>query len=84
MKFDSVEKGRVNLSIIMNMISFERARSILTGIVISVLMCVAGFAVILYARFVNDKGGLLQVTGAVKHKGLLPISIINSVKDREE
>lgn len=54
----------VNLSVIIKMISFERARSILTGIVVSVLMCVAGFAVILYARLVNDKGGLLQVTGA--------------------
>ncbi len=54
----------VNLSVIIKMISFERARSILTGIVVSVLMCVAGFAVILYARLVNDKEGLLQVTGA--------------------
>ncbi|MBD5543496.1 MAG: ABC transporter permease [Lachnospiraceae bacterium] len=54
----------VNLSVIIKMISFERARSILTGIVVSVLMCVAGFAVVLYARLVNDKGGLLQVTGA--------------------
>ncbi|WP_160561797.1 ABC transporter permease [Parablautia muri] len=54
----------VNLSVIIKMISFERARSILTGIVVSVLMCVAGFAVILYARLVNDKGGLLQITGA--------------------
>lgn len=47
----------VNLSVIIKMISFERARSILTGIVVSVLMCVAGFAVILYARLVNDKEG---------------------------
>lgn len=54
----------INLSVIIKMISFERARSILTGIVVSVLMCVAGVAVILYARLVNDKGGLLQVTGA--------------------
>lgn len=54
----------VNLSVIIKMISFERARSILTGIVVSVLMCVAGFAVILYARLVNDQGGLLQITGA--------------------
>lgn len=54
----------VNLSVIIKMISFERTRSILTGIVVSILMCVAGFAVILYARLVNDKGGLLQVTGA--------------------
>lgn len=54
----------INLSVIIKMISFERARGILTVIVVSVLMCVAGFAVILYARLVNDKGGLLQVTGA--------------------
>ena len=54
----------VNLSVIIKMISFERARSILTGIVVSVLMCVAGFAVILYARLVNDQRGLLQITGA--------------------
>lgn len=54
----------VNLSIIFKMISSERIKSILTGVVISVIMCVAGFAVILYVRLVNDKGGLLQVTGA--------------------
>ena len=53
----------VNLSIIFKMISSERIKSILTGVVISVIMCVAGFAVILYVRLVNDKGGLLQVTG---------------------
>lgn len=53
----------VNLSIIFNMISSERIKSILTGVVISVIMCVAGFAVILYVRLVNDKGGMLQVTG---------------------
>ena len=54
----------VNLSIIFKMISSERIKSILTGVVVSVIMCVAGFAVILYVRLVNDKGGLLQVTGA--------------------
>lgn len=53
----------VNLSIIFKMISSERIKSILTGVVISVIMCVAGFAVILYVRLVNDKGGMLQVTG---------------------
>lgn len=53
----------VNLSIIFNMISSERIKSILTGVVISVIMCVAGFAVILYVRLVNDEGGMLQVTG---------------------
>ena len=53
----------VNLSIIFKMISSERTKSILTGVVISVIMCVAGFAVILYVRLVNDKGGMLQVTG---------------------
>ena len=53
----------VNLSIIFKMISSERIKSILTGVVISVIMCVAGFAVILYVRLVNDEGGMLQVTG---------------------
>ena len=53
----------VNLSIIFKMISSERIKSILTGVVISVIMCVAGFAVILYVRLVNDKGGMVQVTG---------------------
>ncbi len=53
----------VNLSIIFKMISSERIKSILTGVVISVIMCVAGFAVILYVKLVNDKGGMLQVTG---------------------
>ena len=53
----------VYLSIIFKMISSERIKSILTGVVISVIMCVAGFAVILYVRLVNDKGGMLQVTG---------------------
>ena len=53
----------VNLSIIFKMISSERIKSILTGVVISVIMCVAGYAVILYVRLVNDEGGMLQVTG---------------------
>lgn len=53
----------VNLSIIFKMISSERIKSILTGVVISVIMCVAGFAVILYVRLVNDEGRMLQVTG---------------------
>ena len=36
------------------MIDFERVKSIFISLTIAVIMCVAGFAVILYARLVKD------------------------------
>lgn len=54
----------VNLSIAIKMIHFERVKSILSCVIIAVIMCVAGFAVILYARLAADQKGLLQITGA--------------------
>lgn len=53
-----------NLSIVLKMICFERGKSILSCVLVAVIVCVAGFAVILYARLVADQRGLLQVTGA--------------------
>ena len=46
------------------MIDFERVKSIFISFTIAVIMCVAGFAVILYARLVKDDDGLLQIVGA--------------------
>lgn len=54
----------VNLSIAIKMISYERVKSILSCVIVAVIMCVAGFAVILYVRLAADQQGLLQVTGA--------------------
>lgn len=54
----------VNLSIALKMIDFERVKSIFISLTIAVIMCVAGFAVILYARLVRDEDGLLQIVGA--------------------
>lgn len=54
----------VNLSISLKMIDFERVKSIFISLTIAVIMCVAGFAVILYARLVKDDDGLLQIVGA--------------------
>ena len=54
----------INLSISLKMIDFERVKSIFISFTIAVIMCVAGFAVILYARLVKDDDGLLQIVGA--------------------
>ncbi len=54
----------INLSISLKMIDFERVKSIFISLTIAVIMCVAGFAVILYARLVKDDDGLLQIVGA--------------------
>ena len=54
----------VNLSIVLKMIDYGRVKSILISIIVAAIMSVAGFAVILYARLVTDKEGLLQITGA--------------------
>ncbi|MDE7272511.1 MAG: ABC transporter permease [Lachnospiraceae bacterium] len=54
----------VNLSVTLKMISYERIRSALSCVIVAVILCVAGFAVILYARLAADQRGLLQVTGA--------------------
>lgn len=53
-----------NLSVALNRMCFERVKSSLICVLVAVIMCVAGFAVILYARLVQDPKGLLQVTGA--------------------
>ncbi len=62
----SIEKMpfSVNLSIVLKMIDYERLKSILISFIVAVIMGVAGFAVILYAKLVNDRDGLLQITGA--------------------
>lgn len=54
----------INLSISLKMIDFERVKSIFISFTITAIMCVAGFAVILYARLVKDDDGLLQIAGA--------------------
>lgn len=54
----------VNLSIVLKIIDYGRVKSILLSIIVAAIMSVAGFAVILYARLVIDKEGLLQITGA--------------------
>lgn len=54
----------INLSISLKMIAFERVKSIFISLTIAVIMCVAGFAMILYARLVKDDDGLLQIVGA--------------------
>ncbi len=54
----------VNLSISLKMMDFERIESVFISLTIAVIMCVAGFAVILYARLVKDDDGLLQIVGA--------------------
>lgn len=54
----------INLSIALKMISYERIKSALSCVIVAVILCVAGFAVILYARLVADQRGLLQITGA--------------------
>ncbi len=54
----------INLSISLKMIDFERVKSIFISFTIAAIMCVAGFAVILYARLVKDDDGLLQIVGA--------------------
>ncbi len=54
----------VNLAISLKMMDFERMKSIFISLTIAVIMCVAGFAVILYARLVRDEDGLLQIVGA--------------------
>ena len=54
----------VNLSIVLKIIDYGRVKSILISIIVAAIMSVAGFAVILYARLVIDKEGLLQITGA--------------------
>jgi len=54
----------INLSISLKMIDFEKIKSIFISLTIAVIMCVAGFAVILYARLVKDDEGLLQIVGA--------------------
>lgn len=53
-----------DLSIALKMMISERTKSIFVIITVAIIMCVAGFSVILYARLVKDKEGLLQITGA--------------------
>ena len=53
-----------DLAISFKMMDFERMKSIFISLTIAVIMCVAGFAVILYARLVRDEDGLLQIVGA--------------------
>ncbi len=54
----------VNLSISLKMIDHEKIKSIFISLTIAVIMCVAGFAVILYTGLVKDNDGLLQIAGA--------------------
>lgn len=54
----------IDLSITLKMMDHERVKSILISVIVAVIMSVAGFAVILFARLVSDKNGLLQITGA--------------------
>lgn len=54
----------INLSITLKMIDYGRIKSILISMILAAIMIVAGFAVILYAKLVVDKDGLLQITGA--------------------
>lgn len=54
----------VNLSISLKMIDHEKIKSIFISLTIAVIMCVAGFAVILYTGLVTDNDGLLQIVGA--------------------
>ncbi|MDE7478852.1 MAG: hypothetical protein K2M91_13060, partial [Lachnospiraceae bacterium] len=54
----------INLSITLKMMDHERVKSVMISIIIAVIMSVAGFAVILFARLVNDRNGLIQITGA--------------------
>lgn len=53
-----------DISIALKMMISERIKSIFVIITLVVIMCVAGFSVILYARLVKDREGLLQITGA--------------------
>lgn len=54
----------VNFSIVCRRMDYERVKSVLVCTVVAAMMCVAGFAVILYARLVCSQDGLLQITGA--------------------
>ena len=80
----------INLSISLKMIDYERVKSIFISLTIAVIMCVAGFAVILYARLVKDDDGLLQIVGAevysVNIQAVIPeeTRIITSGLDKPE
>lgn len=54
----------IDISITLKMMDYGRKKSIFISVILAGIMMVAGFSVILYARLVADKNGLLQITGA--------------------
>lgn len=54
----------IDNSIILQMLSFEKIKTLFSVLIVFVIVCVAGFSVILYSGVVADKNGLIQVTGA--------------------
>lgn len=74
----------INLSITLKMMDHERVKSIMISVIVAVIMSVAGFAIILFARLVNDKNGLLQITGAEVYSVNIQVSQPEKIEEIAE
>ena len=74
----------INLSITLKLMDYGRIKSVTISVMVAVIMSVAGFAVILFARLVNDKNGLLQITGAEVYSVNIQASQLEEIEEMAE